>query len=269
LIPSFKMQIEGRRLYVSEPGLHFDSAGGIDEIDLDNLVALGFVTSEVQVPLNITGFVLTSPDKGYVVSHTDIVLSSHLQPFSRIDGSSLGPELTVSFSQVDSIVHDPETDQLFFPVPEVNGVLVFDATTQEQLNSQPIDTGSMPMDLLIARASTPGEATDLRVGIHDPAKSDLWISYTPACDGADHTIVFGPLHEVSSYGYSGQVCDIGSVGEYSGFDPEPGSCFFLVVANDGTAREGSYGTASTLNERPEDLGDPVCTFVQDLSRSCD
>jgi hypothetical protein len=56
------------------------------------------MTTEVQIPLNLTGFVLVSAVKGYVIAHTDIALSSHLQPFSRIDGSPLGPEITYTFA---------------------------------------------------------------------------------------------------------------------------------------------------------------------------
>jgi hypothetical protein len=271
LLPSFKMQIDdvARRLYVSEPGVFHDGSGGIDEIDLVNLTALRFITTEAQVALDISGFVLVSPEKGYVITHTDLTLSSHLQPFSRIDGSGLGPELTVSFSQVDYLVHDPITDQLFFPVPEDNGVLVFDATSQELLRNNPIDTGSRPADLVLARAVTPGEATGLRVESRDPETGDLALSYDAGCGAPDHTLVFGPLEEIGAYGYSGQICGIGNLGELEGFNPGPGSYFFLIVANDGNGTEGSYGLDSSQQERPEDTGDPVCGFVQDLSLRCD
>jgi len=269
LVPGYKMQIEGRRLYVSEPGLNFDSAGGIDEIDLDTLTALGFITTEAQVPLDISGFVLTSPTKGFVLTHTDIALSSHLQPFSRIDGSGLGPELLVTFARVDSVAHDFATNQLFFPDPNVKGVHVFDATTHAQLSRPPVDVGSSPVDLLIARFVTPGEANDLSVLARDPVTEELSIAYTPACGAADHTIVFGRLEDVSLYEYSGQVCGIGNSGEYRGGDFGDGSYFFLVVGNDGAVSEGSYGRDSTSSERPEDLNDPTCALVQDLSRRCD
>ena len=54
------------------------------------------------------------------------------------------------------------------------------------------------------------------------------------------------------------------------FDPGPGSYFFLVVANDGLGVEGSYGTDSVTEERPEeDLNDPVCSFPQQLTLQCD
>ncbi len=272
LIPKYKMQIDGRRLYVSEPGLQFDRAGGIDAIDLDQLAARGFITSEQQIALDFSGFVLTSPFKGFVLTHTDIALSSHLQPFSRIDGSPLGTELWISLARVDSVAHDPQTDQLYFPDPVVggvSGVRVFHATTDKPLTATPIDTGWWPVDLVVARAMTPGEATDLRVRSRDPATAELSITYAPACGAANHTIVFGPLEGLAAYDYAGQVCAIGTSGEFGGFDPGDGSYFFLVVGNDGAATEGSYGTDSALDERPEDLDDPLCAFKQDLSLRCD
>lgn len=267
--PAHKMQIEGRRLYVSVPGTFHDAAGGIEAIDLDALASVGFVTRESQVPLDIGPFALTSPERGYVVTHTDFALSSHLQPFSRIDGSGLGQELTVSFSQVDSIAYDPPTGQLFFPDPDVAGVRVFDAASGRQVTDVPVDAGGTPVDLAIARAATPGEATGLRVTARDKETGLLALGYTPGCAAADHTIVSGPLEAVASYGYADQVCGIGNGGAFDGFDPGPGSVFFLVVGNDGAATEGSYGLDGAGAERPEDLADPRCALDRDLDRRCD
>lgn len=269
LIPRHKMQIDGRRLYVSEPGMFEDGTGGIDEIDLDQLTALGYVTSEAQLPLDITGFVLTSPVQGYALTHTDLLLSSHLQPFSRTDGSSLGPELDVTFAQVDSIAYDPATDQLFFPDHDANGIRVFDATTQKELTTTPIGTGGDPVDLVIFRDEGPGGVTGLRVDSIHRQTGQLSLSYSPACASADHTIVFGALEQVGAYGYSGQVCGVGNSGSISDFDPGEGSFFFLVIGNDGDAVEGSYGTDSGARERPEYHADPGCVLLQDLALRCD
>jgi len=271
LRPDFKMEIDEslRRLYVNEPGILHISEGGIEAIDLDTLTALGFVTTEAQIPLDISAFVLVSPVKGYVVAHTDFPHSSHLHAFSRIDGSMLGDQLAVTFRQVDSLAHDPSTDQLFFPDPLLNGVLVFDATTQLQLSQDPVDAGAAPSDLILCRATTPGEATDLRVESSGPATGDLRIDYRPGCGAGDHSIVYGPLEDVGSYGYSGRVCDIGGRGRVEAVNPGPGSYFFLIVGNDGGAIEGSYGLDGQNVERPPYAGDPQCDFVQDLSLRCD
>ena len=152
LIPSFKMQVEPatRHLYVSTPAGLLGPNGGIEEIDLVTLRSNGFVTSEMQLVGDLTGFVMVSPEFGYVLIHTDFTLSSHLTRFSRSDGSHQG-EMYVSFGQVDHLAFDPRTGQLFFPDPEVQGVRVFDAATGVQLTTQPIDTGLAPLDLVVAR----------------------------------------------------------------------------------------------------------------------
>ena len=120
--------------------------------------------------------------------------------------------------------------------------------------------------------ATPGEATQLRVTGHDVVTGELSISYDPACSAADHHIEFGPLANVSTLGYSGQECGMGTSGLYDSFAPGEGSYFFLVVGNDGAGTEGSYGTSfisGVHGERGQDLTDPQCSFVQDLSDRCD
>jgi hypothetical protein len=115
---------------------------------------------------------------------------------------------------------------------------------------------------------TPGEAGGLLVSVVTP-EGIMTLTYAPACSAPQHTIVYGDLASVVDYGYSGQVCDIGDSGSYGGFDPGPGSFFFLVVGHDEVNLEGSYGLDSGGLERPEDFSDPLCALVQDLSQSCD
>lgn len=115
--------------------------------------------------------------------------------------------------------------------------------------------------------ATPGEARMLLVD--DVVGGVMTISYTPACSSVDNVIVYGPLQDVAVYGYTGQECSIGNSGSHAGFDPGSGSVFFMIVANDGSGVEGSYGLDSSGVERPEDSGDPTCSLVQDLSQRCD
>jgi hypothetical protein len=74
---------------------------------------------------------------------------------------------------------------------------------------------------------------------------------------------------VSQYRYAGRVCGIGNVGQHKGFDPGPGSYFFLVVGTDDNGTEGSYGLDSAGLERPPQTNNLICPAVQDLSRFCD
>jgi len=154
LVPSYPMHVDpaARRLYVCTPGSPFEyETGGIDEVDLDTLSALGFLTSEVQIPLDMGPFVMVSESKGYVVTHTDIIPSSHLVPFSRIDGSPLGNEVYMAISWVDSMAFDAQTSQLFFPDPSAGGVVVIDTVSDTVLSAAPIDTGGYPADLAVVR----------------------------------------------------------------------------------------------------------------------
>jgi hypothetical protein len=118
-------------------------------------------------------------------------------------------------------------------------------------------------------ASTPGEATGLTVTARDPGTGVLSVAWNPACAASDHNLVYGPLAGVGSYDYTGQVCGIGASGSFTGFDPGPGSWFFLVVGTDATAIEGSYGADGTGTERPEQTNDPSCAFTRNLSLRCD
>jgi hypothetical protein len=88
------------------------------------------------------------------------------------------------------------------------------------------------------------------------------VTYTPACDATDHTIYYGPLSSVSTYGYTDSACALGTSGAAS-FDPGTGSWFFLVTAHNGS-EEGSYGTDSIAVERPEAVGVGVCDVPQNL-----
>ncbi|GEM_PF-4185935 len=90
------------------------------------------------------------------------------------------------------------------------------------------------------------------------------VTYTPACDAADHTIYFGDLSLVSTYDWSDAACNVGVSGAASFTDNGLADLFFVIVGNDGV-KEGSYGRDSAGLERPEDVGTPVCDTVQDLA----
>jgi hypothetical protein len=274
--PAYKMTLESqnRRLYVSVPAGFFDTfEGAVEQIDLDTLRSLRFITTEgLLQTLDLSAFTLVSPDKGFVVTHTEIVESSHVTGFSRHTGTPVSQIYTTLFGSIRNIVHDPPTSQVFLPDHTDDGtvgVLVFDAVTDEILTPTPVDVGAPPVDLVVTRPVSPGEAVDLQVDSIDHSTGRLSLSYLPACEAADHNLVYGPLDQVSAYAYTGQDCGIGNLGSYDGFDPGPGSVFYLVVGSDGVSVEGSYGAASGPVERPEMLGDPVCTFTQELSLRCD
>jgi len=114
-------------------------------------------------------------------------------------------------------------------------------------------------------AAVPGEAGQL-LASYNKTTGEIEIGYVAACDALDHNVYFGPLADVSTYGYSGVECSIGTSGSAS-FDPLLDDVFFLVVANDGS-EEGSYGLrdiGGSLSQRPEDSATPVCDRPQNLA----
>jgi len=120
-------------------------------------------------------------------------------------------------------------------------------------------------------SSGPGEASGerlapLRVTGFDRSTGTISISYDAPCGATDHAIVWGPLAQVSSYGWNGQACGIGISGTAS-FAPGPGNRFFVVVAR-GNATEGSYGTDDAGSERPP-FGAGACGATYDLAGRCD
>ncbi len=123
-------------------------------------------------------------------------------------------------------------------------------------------------------AATPGETSGpgldmLIVTVHDKVNRVLSLQYGVACETTDNTIEFGSLDQVSSYTYTGQVCNIGNTGTYDwAYPADPPSFFFLVVGNDGTV-ESSYGTDGAGNERPEDTVNTDCPLPQNLSQRRD
>ncbi len=108
-------------------------------------------------------------------------------------------------------------------------------------------------------ASSAGEAHDLRVSGFDAVSGELSLSYTPGCSSQDHNVIFGSLDVVSTHGYSGEQCSIGTSGAHDLFLPGSASYFVLVVAEDGSDLEGSYGLSNGTIARPAGT---LCELVQ-------
>jgi len=100
---------------------------------------------------------------------------------------------------------------------------------------------------------------------YDRATGVIGVTYTSACGASDHTIHYGPLAAVATYGYSGAACDVGTAGSAS-FNPGLGSFFFVIAGDNGTW-EGSYGLDGEGSERP--AGTLPCGLPQILNAVCD
>lgn len=115
----------------------------------------------------------------------------------------------------------------------------------------------------------PAEMLGLRITSHDPVAQTIGLSYVLGCETSDTTIEYGPLSAVSTLGYSGQQCGVGTVGAYAwNYAGTPDSMFFLIVGNNGI-NEGSYGLGQG-GERIEAGGaSQTCSnLAQQLTNRC-
>ena len=128
-----------------------------------------------------------------------------------------------------------------------------------------------------AMTGTPGETSapglqPLRVTAYDSITEEITINYETGCDTDDNNVYYGPLSQVSVYGWSNNICDIGNSGS-AVIQPFGSSVFFVVVGNkDG--KEGSYGLdqlpgnpPDPPNERPP-IAVNTCGDVRDLTSAC-
>jgi hypothetical protein len=87
---------------------------------------------------------------------------------------------------------------------------------------------------------------------YDDVTGIATISFNPAAaaGAADHTLYYGPLSAVSTYGYSTAVTGLGTTGSSSVTLPCTDSWFVVVVPENVAGEEGCYGTDSAGTERP-------------------
>jgi hypothetical protein len=124
-------------------------------------------------------------------------------------------------------------------------------------------------------SQTPGETSGegfdpLLVTGFDPVTGDLALSYETACETTSNNIYFGPLDQVATLGFSGDVCGIGVSGSYTSFNPGSGSYFFVVVGTR-DPDEGSYGSSVAIGGAEQERGPwagQTCGQEQDLSAGC-
>jgi hypothetical protein len=108
-----------------------------------------------------------------------------------------------------------------------------------------------------------GAVCNLEVVSHVAGSGDTTVTFDPAAGSTDHTLHYGLLNAVSSYGYSGSVSGLGGTGSGSVTLP-PDSLFFVVVGRNNAA-EGCYGNDSGCFERPRD---PGSSLPQAANRTC-
>ncbi len=139
---------ETRRLGVLSSGGNLDD-GGIELINLDTLRSEGLVVNEAteETGTDLESFLFTRPDRGFFNAMTDIVLSSHLTPFSVADGVNPIQLNGAIDYEVEKMVYDHKTDTFFMPEGGYygDGIRIFDGDDGKLISPdlKPTDNGTL------------------------------------------------------------------------------------------------------------------------------
>jgi hypothetical protein len=119
-------------------------------------------------------------------------------------------------------------------------------------------------------ASAPAQAPMVVTG-YDAVSGAIALSFAPACDATGHTVHYGRLADIATYGWAAADCAIG-IGGSGSFIPIPaaGENLFWVVVGNNASWEGSYGADSAGIERPPDtINAGACFRQQSLATVCE
>jgi hypothetical protein len=141
--------------------------------------------------------------------------------------------------------------------------------------SPPLEMASVDVPVTAA-APPPGEPSDpaeaqMQVTAYDGVSGAISLSYFPACDATGHTVHYGALANVSTYGWQDSDCafDLSGTGSFIP-DPAVGDSIFWVIVGHNPTLEGSYGKSSAAVERPPFTTAPaLCLRTQDLAVQCE
>ncbi len=117
----------------------------------------------------------------------------------------------------------------------------------------------------------PGEASpagDMTVA--RGAGGELVVSFTPACNAAEHAAYWGVGPISGPPNWQGAACGLGATGVAT-FDPgtpPAGGLLYFVIVGQNASNEGSYGQTSAGVERPEAVGVGACDRIRMLQASC-
>ncbi len=100
------------------------------------------------------------------------------------------------------------------------------------------------------------------------AGTSVNVTYTNGCGAQDNTVYAGSLATLQTgVSWTGRYCNKGTTGSLN-FDPGTNSIYFVVVGNNTSAVEGSYGQNSAAAERPAAGAGAPCAYTQNLTGTC-
>jgi subtilisin-like proprotein convertase family protein len=81
------------------------------------------------------------------------------------------------------------------------------------------------------------------------------------CPAKNAHLLYGTLQNVATYQLAGAVCGLGPLGSYDWNGAPAGDLWFLVVGDDASSREGSWGTDGTGAQRSGTTASGYCGFT--------
>jgi trimeric autotransporter adhesin len=108
--------------------------------------------------------------------------------------------------------------------------------TVSPVGAKPVPDGSFGAAMTASRADAPGATIAL-----------TWDVAT--CVSPDNHLLYGNLQSVSSLTAQGAVCDLGTAGSATWSGVPAGDLWYVVVGDDNSATEGSWGTDGTGAQR--------------------
>jgi hypothetical protein len=156
------------------------------------------------------------------------------------------------------------------------GIHLLDAWLNTGMSAPHTMEAALPVGVTAPSFNPPGTASGagssiMNVTGYDAGTGAVSLSYTPACDATGHTVHYGGLADVSTYGWGGADCGLGTSGTGS-FVPDPGvgeSIFFVLVGNNDDW-EGGYGVNRDGVQRPPNTAAAgSCLRTQSVRNFCE
>ena len=95
----------------------------------------------------------------------------------------------------------------------------------------------------------------------NPGGSSLHLTWdVAACAAKNYHLLYGPLATVSSYALSGAACGAGPLGSFTWNGVPAGNLWYVLVGDDGSGVEGSWGKSSAGAERGGTSASGQCGF---------
>ena len=101
----------------------------------------------------------------------------------------------------------------------------------------------------------------------DPSTVQLGWS-TAACPATNYHLLYGSIETLPTYALSGAICGLGPLGSYAWPGVPSGNLWFVVVADDASSTEGTWGQTEPPGSRNGASASGLCGFTARTNATC-